>query len=403
MGGGYYSLRVYRDPIGSNKYKERKDNTKKYKMMNDRQKKDTKTKGGSVEGNRHYNLKKETPFHEGANKHIFIEKAGCCKVSTSIDRQKEQEDKESKQIGEGPLLLIGGGTESSGEQGLAKEIMAGVQRAQLPMKLDTLTEGDGNCFFRSIWSQLQREEIRNSLSSEKSRIKDHDELRKKVAKFMTRTRNLTVAVENFIQNYKDILQPVTKETWGEYWARMRKDKEWADDIAVQGTAWYLNQDILIVWSTATLEKPYLTKSGSYLSEITACQGLPLLVGYVQGIHYQSLLPSDDPVYRPNICQPQCWEDIWKDMVKCRQREEGSSTSDIENYIEDEPGTSNLKRKSNVQGTEDTCSERKKQKYEGTKEAEKVKSVQRSTRHGVELKGREEDGKLIFFFYVNVYI
>ena len=146
------------------------------------------------------------------------------------------------------------------------------------------------------------------------KIKDHNQLRKNVATFMTRTRK-TCAQETFVRNYEEVVEPVSGETWVEYWARMKTDGEWADDIAVQGTAWYLNRDILIVWSTATLEQPYLTKSGNFLSEIAACEGLPLLIGYVEGIHYQSLLPRHDQTYRPAFLQPHSLDKLLKDAIK----------------------------------------------------------------------------------------
>ena len=210
--------------------------------------------------------------------------------------------------------LIGGGAGSEGELYLSQQIMAGVNRAELPMKLDTITEGDGNCWFRGIWSQMQRKEIRGTLTNEKIKIKDHTQLRKKVATFMTRKFN-TPVVETFVRNYEEVVEPVSGETWVEYWERMKTDGEWADDIAVQGTAWYLNRDILIVCSTATLEQPYLTKSGSFHSEVTACEGLPLLIGYVEGIHYQSLVPRHDQTYRPAYLRPQSLDEILKEAIK----------------------------------------------------------------------------------------
>ena len=67
------------------------------------------------------------------------------------------------------------------EQALAMQIMEGVHRAQLPFKLDSLTEGDGNCFFRGVWSQCQRPQVSKGLSGARGNIMDHKDLRNKIA------------------------------------------------------------------------------------------------------------------------------------------------------------------------------------------------------------------------------
>ena len=264
---------------------------------------------------------------------------GSSKTSQKVGREGKLENAKEEKKNE--HSLIGGGAGEAGEHYLAQQILKGVKRAELPMKLDVLTEGDGNCWYRGIWSQMQREEIRETFTNEKKKIQNHFELRQRVAKFMTRTITKTLAEDNFIENYEKVVKPVSGETWSEYWGRMKIYGEWADDIAVQGTAWYLNRDILIVWSTATLEQPYLTKSGNFLSELTACEGLPLLMGYVKGIHYQSLVPSHDQTYRPAYLQPQSLDEILKEAIKNINRGQGTGTS--KRALEDEELTEKRKK------------------------------------------------------------
>ena len=72
-------------------------------------------------------------------------------------------------------------------------------------------------------------------------------LRNKVATFMQKS-NLPV-VNQFKKEYKTAVEPVTGETWAIYWLKMREDKVWADSVAVQGTAWYLNHDIYLIMSS----------------------------------------------------------------------------------------------------------------------------------------------------------
>ena len=64
-----------------------------------------------------------------------------------------------EQTGEKQHTLIGGAGNGQGKRFLAEQVMNGVRRAELAMKLDDITEGDGNCWYRAIWSQLQRKEV----------------------------------------------------------------------------------------------------------------------------------------------------------------------------------------------------------------------------------------------------
>ena len=51
------------------------------------------------------------------------------------------------------------------ERKIAHEIMDTVERLQLPLKLDQLTEGRRNCFPMAIMQQCRRPEIRKQLKS----------------------------------------------------------------------------------------------------------------------------------------------------------------------------------------------------------------------------------------------
>ena len=73
--------------------------------------------------------------------------------------------------------------EVSKKQSLAAKIMETVSRAQLPFKLDKITQGDGNCFYRGIWSQCQRSQVSGTVSQLHGHIKDHQELKTKSEMF----------------------------------------------------------------------------------------------------------------------------------------------------------------------------------------------------------------------------
>ena len=118
---------------------------------------------------------------------------------------------------------------------------------------------------------------------------------------------------------------------------MRKDKEWADAVSVQGTAWYLNHDLLIIMSTATPDSPFITISGHWGYQDSApCAGVPLLLGYVSGLHYQSLLPLDEQAFRPASFNPKSHDDILKETRS--QKDQNSAKGNI-----------NMKRKGEEHG------------------------------------------------------
>ena len=68
---------------------------------------------------------------------------------------------------------------------MAFEIMNSLSRCQLNWQLDTLTEGDGNCFPRAVVQQCHRSEIQENLENRKIiHTKDHRSLRCAVSQFM---------------------------------------------------------------------------------------------------------------------------------------------------------------------------------------------------------------------------
>merc|ERR1719209_32562 len=80
-------------------------------------------------------------------------------------------------------------------------------------------------------------------------------------------------------------------TWSKYWSDMLKNGEWADDTFIQACAWYTNMNIVIVSAGhATPEQPFYAMEGTFATETT---GPTLLVGFINGNHYQSLLPLQE--------------------------------------------------------------------------------------------------------------
>ena len=172
--------------------------------------------------------------------------------------------------------------------------METVHRLELPLKLDQLTEGLGNCFPISIAQQCRRPEILNYLRPRVKQIgrlrNGHSTLRQNVTEFIMKSK--TLRVQLFKKQYDETDGIVNRESWSQYWIRMKTDKIWVDYWFVQATAWYLQLDIWIVSTSCTESSPYIVISGNLGDGIRPSDGPIITLGTKSNCHYQSLLPIE---------------------------------------------------------------------------------------------------------------
>ena len=169
---------------------------------------------------------------------------------------------------------------------IAHEIMKAVRRLQLPLKLDEITEGRGNCFPLSVLAQCRRQEIFQHLTTPiKGLIQQGDPtlLRRAVHSFIMKSRHPTI--QSYKRRYEEILAALDNRTWREYWEVMVRDYEWVDYIFIQSAAWFLGHDIIIVTTTSTEDHSYITISGNLIDEQIPCPGIPLTIGSKSNVHY----------------------------------------------------------------------------------------------------------------------
>ena len=174
---------------------------------------------------------------------------------------------------------------ATAEERIAAEIMKTVRRLELPLELDEITEGRGNCFPLSILAQGRRREIFQEMSEPIQRViqeNDPTSLRRAVHKFMSDSKS--DAIQKYKLEYEEVLASIDKKTWKEYWNVMIRNYEWVDYIFVQSTAWFLNHDILIVTTTCTENRPFITISGNLVDENIPCPGITLIIGPKSNIH-----------------------------------------------------------------------------------------------------------------------
>ena len=174
---------------------------------------------------------------------------------------------------------------------MAFEIMNAISRCQLHMMLDEITQGDGNCFPRAVVQQCHRQEIQKNIEkSIKMKVNHFMSIRSAVCDFMMNISH--PCIERFRQSYNVNEYPVSRIPWNDYWFAMRQNKVWVDYKFIQGTAWYLSHDMMIVTTQSTPENPYLYVSGNKEDMNIPCPGVPLLIGSQLDLHFQSLLPTD---------------------------------------------------------------------------------------------------------------
>ena len=181
---------------------------------------------------------------------------------------------------------------SDNDRRIGLEILKKVRSLQLPLKLDNITEGRGNCFPLAILAQCRRSEIFQQLDGSIHQIiyqNDPTGLRQQVHRFMVNSTH--PKIQEYKRRYQEVISVIDNRSWNEYWEVMIRNYEWVDYIFIQSTAWFLGYDIIIVTSTCTERHPYITISGNINDESIPSPGIPLLIGSKSQVHFQSLLPS----------------------------------------------------------------------------------------------------------------
>ena len=124
------------------------------------------------------------------------------------------------------------------ERIIANEILATIHRLQLPLKLDQLTDGKGNCFPIAIIQQLRRPEIFSQLRPKPKRLvqqrNGHSTLRSDVKQFIMKSR--IPKITELRAKYEETDGAVNRKTWQQYWNTMVTDRTWVDYWFVQAVA-----------------------------------------------------------------------------------------------------------------------------------------------------------------------
>ena len=273
-----------------------------------------------------------------------------------------------------------------------------IDRCGLPLKLDTPTQGDGNCWVRAVQQQLERPELEQQLNSRTRKVMSvrkserYMVLKKSIAEFATSSQNPTIRRAKGSFEYEG-QGAVDRVTWENHWRQLARDGEWSDELMVQATAWFTGHDIQLVMTTSTPEEPFKIFRGNLEDSEKDCLGLPLWIGYQNNIHYQSLLPTDEEVAYQQPEQEGQNNKILREEKECP----ASKTQRVETVERDEknkrPGdkipTKIRKKKANRIEGEAEVKKAEGNKKPGDKIPTKIKEMQAAQTEGGEAVERGE--------------
>ena len=145
------------------------------------------------------------------------------KTAEKEEKQRADNEKRWKKIGENML-------EDAKKIGIVAEI-------------NTVTVGNGDCFYSAFLDQCSRKEVRAKSNQEMRDILDldgyerkEDVLKRKVISYIESNKN----DNNFIKGYKEMVEDGSikrkRRKWSEYIKSLSKEGAWADELIVQSTA-----------------------------------------------------------------------------------------------------------------------------------------------------------------------
>ena len=172
------------------------------------------------------------------------------------------------------------------ERSIAEKIMETVNMLGLPLKLDQLTKGEGNCFLVAIIQQCKRPEIFSELRPLIKRLVNnrigHATLRSSIKDFITKSKLPSVA--RLKAQYEEFDSNARGENWEQYWQRMTQDKEWVDFWFVQATAWFLQLDLYVVDCASKDNQPFIPVSGNIMDANIPCSGPTITLKHQKGLN-----------------------------------------------------------------------------------------------------------------------
>ena len=212
------------------------------------------------------------------------------------------------------------------ERKWADLIMGHVTRNNLPLHLDMLTRGEGNCFMIAVMQQLQQIDVyRNSRKDVQNLADefDHMRFRKSVKDFIKNSKDPRIS--DIKSNYMVAKAAgIETKSWDEYWETKMEPGTWADSYFLLASAYFLDKDLVIVDTACNPESPFYTINGT----LQPSNQQPLILGLVTHTHFQSLLTTEINFFTGN-------NEGEEDIENSEQNNVNENLDDAEDAADDE--------------------------------------------------------------------
>jgi hypothetical protein len=165
----------------------------------------------------------------------------------------------------------------------SQNMQSDLDQLGLPYVIDTITMGDGNCFFRALIQQLDHFRA-NSFGS-------HGNLRQALIDFVCTNESLQdnevflAAKENYVQNRKTEDES-NSEAWIRLAGEMLIDGKWADDIFILCASVFLGRYIYITSNQQSITHPWARFDCGIRNGAQ-----PITLYSVVNQHFQSIVPA----------------------------------------------------------------------------------------------------------------
>ena len=147
---------------------------------------------------------------------------------------------------------------------------------ELPLFMDDLTPGKGNCFFAAFCQQMRRPEVGlenlYTVTSLRCLICDY----------------ALTEIEERVVTFRNEYEKIAAKPWNIFFNEMRKNGVYAEGPVPFVAAYMLNRNIIHISLTCKSNNPWYLIKGERVGETNVA---PIILGNISNVHFQSFLPT----------------------------------------------------------------------------------------------------------------
>ena len=153
------------------------------------------------------------------------------------------------------------------------------------------TQHVGNCLFEAFSQSFAEERFTGlqRLEKYKDPVSGPAALREDLFQWVIEENEPIVKVMK--SHYEQFNVLGGHESWENFWSRMRRDQEWAEDVVTNSLAFFLEVDVLQISDSSNEVHPWQLFPGNRDDVEARLECPPVMIGYLSRLHYVSLHPS----------------------------------------------------------------------------------------------------------------